>query len=221
MTSATTVVLSAPRPGSALLPLRLVTEIVAALRGGGLAVLPTETGHLLASSIGAAGKAFAAKQRSASNPMHVACSSMEMAAGYGRLDSRARVLLGEFTPGPLSVVVPAVTGLEDPHVTLNGTIGLRIPDHPATLQVISAFGEPVTATSFNRSGQETAPVDRAALEAFDWCGEAVVHAVVDSDAIRCALPSTLVRLTGPEFEVLRAGPVSAQQIADVLAADAR
>lgn len=217
MTQATTVVLTTPLPGSGLLRLGLVAEIADALRSGGLAVLPTETGHLLASTVAAAGRVFSVKQRNPANPMHVACSSLEMAGAYGRLDGRARRLLGECTPGPLTVVVPARTGLDDPHVTLNGTIGLRVPDHAATLQVIAALGEPVTATSFNRSGEESAPVERAALEAFDWNGQAVVHAVVDSAAIRHTRASTLVRLTGPQPEVLRAGPVTAQQIDDVLA----
>lgn len=219
MGRATTVVISAPLPGSGLLPLDRVTEIADALRAGGLAVLPTETGHLIAASVADARKAFAVKQRSPANPMHVACSSLDMAAAYGLLDARARRLLNEFTPGPLSVVVPALAGVDDPYVTLNGTIGLRVPDHPATLQVISALGEPVTATSFNRSGQESAPVDRAALTAFDWRGEAVVHAVVDPDAVRHTRASTLVRLVGPQPEVLRSGPVTAQQIEDALADD--
>jgi L-threonylcarbamoyladenylate synthase len=216
---ATTFDLTTPLPGSGLLTLGDADRIAATLRAGGLAVLPTETGHLLASSIGAARKVFAVKQRSLTNPMHVACSSLAMAGAYGRLGPGARRLLGTLTPGPLSVVVAQVDGLDNPYVTLNGTIGLRVPDHPATLQVIAALGEPVTATSFNRSGEESRPVDLAALEAMDWHAEPVVHAVMDPHAVRYAQASTLVRLTGPRPEILRPGPVSAETIDDVLSRD--
>ncbi|MFL6130389.1 MAG: L-threonylcarbamoyladenylate synthase [Mycobacteriales bacterium] len=210
----------APRPHSRLLTLAAAQATADLLRAGGLAVLPTETGYLLAASAvssAAARKAFAVKQRDLSNPMHVACASLEMAARFGKLDGRARRLLGELTPGPLSVVVPQAGDLDNPYVTRAGTIGLRVPDHPATLQVIATLGGPVTATSLNRSGEESAPVDRQLLETFDWDGEPVVHAVIDPAAVRYEQASTLVRLTGPEPEVLRAGPVTAAEIARVLA----
>jgi len=213
--------ITTPSLTSGLLTLGRVARIVETLRGGGLAVLPTETGYLLAASAtspSAARKAFAVKQRSLRNPMHVACSSLDMAAEFGKLDDRARRLLGELTPGPLSVVVPQADHLDNPYVTLNGTIGLRVPDHPATLQVVAALGSPVTATSLNRSGEEGAPVDRRLLESFDWGGEALVHAVVDHAAVRFEQPSTLVRLTGPQPEVLRAGPVTAADVDRVLTA---
>jgi len=76
----------------------------------------------------------------------------------------------------------------------------------------------VTATSLNRSGAESIPVDRQMLEGFDWGAEPVVHAVVDPAALRFTQASTLVRLTGPEPEVLRAGPVTAADVGRVLAA---
>jgi len=214
----TTFEISTPSPASGLLTLGRAAEIADALRGGALAVLPTETGYLLAASAGSPGaarKVFAVKQRSLSNPMHVACSSLEMAARFGKLDERARRLLGELTPGPLSVVVPHVDDFDNPYVTLDGTIGLRVPDHPATLQVVATLGVPVTATSLNRSGEESRPVDPQALDAFDWAGEPVVHAVLDPESIRFEQASTLVRLTGPEPEILRPGPVTAAEIARI------
>jgi L-threonylcarbamoyladenylate synthase len=202
--------MATPSPGSGLLTLGEAVAVADGLRAGGLAVLPTETGYLLAasaSSVPAVLKAFAVKGRSPSNPMHVACSSLAMAETVGRLDPRAERLLGMLTPGPLSVVVPQTDRLDNPYVTLNGTIGLRVPDNAATLQVIAALGVPVTATSLNRSGSESEPVDRRVLESFDWHGEQLVHAVVDPASIRHDRASTLVRLTGADLEILREGPV--------------
>ena len=80
------------------------------LRGGGLAVLPTETGYLLgaiATDLAAVRKVFTAKGRSESNPVHVACSSLALASRWAELGEVAVDLLSRFTPGPLTVVVPA------------------------------------------------------------------------------------------------------------------
>jgi L-threonylcarbamoyladenylate synthase len=216
----TTFEITSPSPVSGLLTLGRAARIAEALRAGGLAVLPTETGYLLAASAvspSAARKVFAIKARSLRNPMHVACASLAMAAEFGQLDDRARRLLGELTPGPLSVVVRQSDHLDNPYVTLAGTIGLRIPDHAATLQIVATLGAPVTATSLNRSGEESVPVDARLLESFDWGGEPVVYVVVDRAAVRYEQASTLVRLTGPEPEVLRPGPVTAAEVDRVLA----
>ena len=215
----TTFEFAEPQRPSSLLSSADVTRVADVLRGGGLAVLPTETGYLLASAAGsvpAVLRAFAVKQRDLANPMHVACSSIEMASQVGQLTATAVKLLGRFTPGPLSVIVEKAPGLDNPYVTLKDTIGLRIPDHAGTVQVIAALGSPVTATSLNRSGQESEPVDRALLESLDWQDQEVVPVIVDHASIRFRQPSTLVRVTGPEAEILRVGPVTAGEIGSAL-----
>ena len=128
------------------------------LRGGGLAVLPTETGHLLgaiATDLTAVRKVFTAKGRSESNPVHVAFSSLALASRFAELSGPAVDLLGRFTPGPLTVVVPA-RNLPTELVTLNGTVGVRVPDHPATLQVVDLLGAPITAQRDAMASEEHA-----------------------------------------------------------------
>ena len=77
------------------------------LRQGGLAILPTETGYMLAASATSSPPccAFAVKARPQTQVMHVACASISMIATVGVLTSTASHLLGAFTPGPLSLVV--------------------------------------------------------------------------------------------------------------------
>lgn len=210
-----------PHSPSGLLLHRAVDRVAERLLDGGLAVLPTETGYLLAAlatSMPALRRAFALKQRALTHPMHVACSSVAMADAYAVLSPAARRLLGAYTPGPLTVVVPQTSALPDSLVTLDGTVGIRIPDHPATLQVVAAVGAPVTATSLNRSGEESRPVNAEMLDSFDWDEPDGVPVVVDNASIRCTAASTLVRCTGADVEILRAGPVSRAQIDETLAA---
>jgi L-threonylcarbamoyladenylate synthase len=200
-----------PHSRSGMITLSDAARIADSLRDGSLAVLPTETGYLLAAiatSRPALERAFAVKSRNPAQVMHVACASIGMAAAVGELTPTALRLLGEFTPGPLSVVVAKTPLLPDDLVAINGTVGIRIPDHPATLQVISAVGAPLTATSLNVSGSAPVPVRKLELDTLNWPAEAVIHIVEDDASIRYDTGSTLVRLSGGEIEILRAGPVS-------------
>lgn len=193
-------------------------RIAESLRRGALAVLPTETGYMLATmatSLPAVDRAFAVKGRTASNVMHVACASLRMAREVGVLTPRALRLLGNLTPGPVTVIVEKTPLLPDHLVTLNGTVGIRVPDHPATLQVIGEVGVPLTATSLNASGAGPAAIADIDLGPLNWPHEEIIYVIPDDDAIAYDAPSTLVRLTGAELEILRTGPVSEETIRKV------
>jgi|SRR5271165_2576299 len=204
-----------PRSRTGLLSLSEVAELAESLKRGSPAVLPTETGYMLAAlatSEDAVKGAFMVKGRSSAAVMHVACSSMDMARTVGILTDSATRLLGQFTPGPLSVIVRKTDLLPNDLVTLNGTVGIRVPDHPATLQVINAVGAPLTATSLNSSGSQMASVDEALLRTLNWPAGDVIYIVQDDNAIVNTSASTLVRVSGESIEILRPGPVSASEI---------
>lgn len=200
-----------PHSASGLLTLSEAARVSDRLRRGSLAVLPTETGYMLAAvatSMPAVESAFAVKSRDQAQVMHVACASVEMAATIGELTPLALRLLGAFTPGPLSVIVSKTSVLPDRLVTINGTVGIRVPDHPATLQIIREVAAPLTATSLNVSGAPPVPVRKLELDTLSWPADQIIYIVEDDDAIRFGTGSTLVRLTGPDIEILRPGPVS-------------
>jgi L-threonylcarbamoyladenylate synthase len=206
-----------PHSRSRTLTLSQVAQVANCLKQGALAVLPTETGYMLAAlatSGDAVKSAFTVKGRAGSVVMHVACASLEMAGTVGVLTDPAVRLLGHFTPGPVSVIVQSTGLLSDAEsmLTLNGTIGLRIPDHPATLQVINAAGSPLTATSLNSSGSQLASVDEDVLRTLDWPEHQAVHVVRDDDAIVYNSSSSLVRVSSNSIEILREGPIPEAEI---------
>lgn len=204
-----------PHSSRGTLALSDVARIADSLNRGSLAVLPTETGYMLAAlatSQDAVKRAFTVKERATSAVMHVACASLDMAGTVGILTERAVRLLGEFTPGPLSVIVNQTDLLPDGLVTVNGTVGIRVPDHPGTLQVINAVGAPLTATSLNSSGSQLPTMDEPSLRALNWPDDEVVYVVRDDNAISYDAASTLVRVTGESIEVLRPGPISGAEV---------
>lgn len=204
---------------SGLLRTADVGRIADTLRRGGFAVLPTETGYMLATlatSTDAVARAFAVKSRDLAKPMHVACSSFKMASRFAIIDVRAMRILGALTPGPVTVVVQKSEMLPDSLVTLDGTVGLRIPDSPATLQVIDEIGCPVTATSLNEAGREPIEaVDANSLRRLAWPDGEVVYVVPEGGSGRRLEASTLVRTAFGKVEMLRPGPVARAAIVEV------
>lgn len=204
-----------PHSSSGLISLGDADKVAGSLRRGSVAVLPTETGYMLAAlatSIQAINRVFAVKARQAANVMHVACGSLQMAEAVGQLTPRALRILTRLTPGPVTVIVEKTSYLPDRLVTLNNTVGIRIPDHPATLQVITAVGAPLTATSLNASGSTPTLIRGSDLGHMDWPQDEAVLLVEDDDAIVHQVPSTLVRVTGADLEILRSGPISEAEI---------
>jgi L-threonylcarbamoyladenylate synthase len=204
-----------------LLRLAELDAVVLHLRRGGLVVLPTETGYLLGAAAldaDAVRRAFAVKVRSPRNPMHAAVTGVEMAESLVYLGEPARRLLQAFTPGPLTVVCPKREAVPDILVAGTGTLGIRVPDSPVTLQVLAALGGPITATSLNVSGDPPRATVDETIAALEWQHEALLFVVKDPHCVLHPRPSTLVSLVDGRRLILREGPISAAEIAAALSA---
>jgi protein-tyrosine phosphatase len=186
----------------------LVAEAAARLRAGELCVLPTETVYGLAvlpSHAGGVARARALKGRGSEQPFtwHLAARK-DLAALAGRTEPRVDRLLNRYWPGPLTVVLPGRAG---------ATVGVRLPAHDFTRDVIAACGEPLWLSSCNRTG-EPPLLDAAAIAA--QFGDAVAL-VVDDGPSPIGMASTIVRATGPRLEVLREGILSADEVCNTAA----
>ena len=204
-----------PLTRNRLLRLEDLEQLAAELRAGRLVVLPTETGYLLGADAlnpEAVDRVFAAKGRPVNNPIHAAVPDVDAAARLVYLEPDAERLLRAFCPGPMTVVCRKREHISDELVANTGNLGIRIPDNPATLQVLSHVQRPITATSLNRSG--TAPDASTPLEAIIhdmvWTEPVTLHVVLDEQAVSYAKPSTLVSFD--PLRVLREGPVGEAEI---------
>lgn len=188
------------------------------LRAGGLVALPTETVYGLAAradSAEAVAAIYRAKGRPDFNPLIVHVPSVAAAQQLAVLDHRAARLAAEFWPGALTLVVPLRAGAAvAPAVTAGlPTLALRCPAHPVMRAVLAASGLPLAAPSANRSGG-VSPTRAEHVAAS--LGEAV-PLVLDGGACAAGLESTIVALReNNRWQVLRPGPITADQIAGVL-----
>ena len=193
----------------------IVSRAVAALAGGELVVMPTDTVYGLAARgdvEAAVMRIYAAKRRPAERPLPVLVPDVAALRRYGRdVPETAEVLARAFWPGPLTIVVPRADAIPAWVTAGKDAVGLRQPDDPLALAILRAADFPVAVTSANISGDAT-----------PWRAQECVAALAESVAVAIeagplvSKPSTVVKVDEGGVTVLRAGPISAAQLCEAL-----
>jgi L-threonylcarbamoyladenylate synthase len=197
--------------------LTAIEEAAAVICGGGLVAFPTETVYGLGAdglNEAAVRRIFAAKGRPESKGLILHLSAPEQAHEVAEVTPSAERLMAVFFPGPLTLVLPALSVV--PTVTTGGgsTVALRMPDHDVARALIAAAGRPIAAPSANRSG---APAPRTAGEVLAGL-DGRFDLLLDAGPTPLGTPSTLLDLTRDPPRILREGAVTAEEIGRVLGA---
>lgn len=186
-----------------------------AMGAGLLSVFPTDTVYGLGadafSSDGVAAL-LAAKGRGRDMPVPVLVGSVATVDGLVQgLTDAGRRLVEAFWPGGLTIVAMAQPTLAWDLGDTRGTVAVRMPLHPVTLELLAETG-PLAVSSANRTGF---PPAITADEAVDQLGDRVS---VYLDGGRCAdsVPSTIIDLTGELPRMLRGGAVSLERLRAVV-----
>jgi L-threonylcarbamoyladenylate synthase len=186
------------------------------LRRGGLVVFPTETVYGLGADACnpiAVARIFEVKRRPAIDPLIVHVADAESARLYGEIpDKWASALMKRFWPGPLTLVVrkrPVVP----PIVTAGlDTVAIRVPSHPIAQALIRASGIAVAAPSANPFGYVSpTKAEHIQGELFDQ-----IDLLLDGGPCIVGLESTIVSLVESSPQILRAGGIAVEEIAQVL-----
>jgi L-threonylcarbamoyladenylate synthase len=186
---------------------------VALLRAGQPVAFPTDTVYGLGAWLWdaqAIEQLFTVKGRDAAkaiavlvgDPAHLPQVAAEMGATAERLAQR-------FWPGPLTLVVAAHPALP-PNLSPRPTVGVRMPDHPAALDLLRRTG-PLAVTSANLSD---APSAASAEEVLAQLGGRI-PLILDGGRVPGGLPSTVVDCTVDELVILRSGPITEEQLRGV------
>ncbi|MBF0626779.1 MAG: threonylcarbamoyl-AMP synthase [Magnetococcales bacterium] len=183
---------------------RLLTQVVDVLREGGVIVYPTDTTYGLGCSISSrkgVERIQRIKQQASSHQLSILVSDLSDIARYARVDNATYRLLKRFLPGPYTFILEATREVPKTILPKRKTIGLRIPDHPICLELLKSLGEPILSTSMRFAGETEILSDPYIIHTRT---DHLVDLVIDAGLLP-ASPSTVVDLTGPTPEVLRAG----------------
>lgn len=189
----------------------------AVVREGKVVVVPTDTVYGVgadAFDVVAVAMVLAAKHRGREMPPPVLVPNPRTVDGLAvEVPMYARILMRQFWPGPLTLVLQSQPSLQWDLGEANGTVALRMPDDEVTLTLLAEVG-PLAVTSANVTGN---PAATTAQEALDQLGGAVA-AYLDDGPRPGGAPSTILDCTGEEPVVLRVGALSPEEIRGVLGA---
>jgi L-threonylcarbamoyladenylate synthase len=128
----------------------------------------------------------------------------------------AAALLAETCwPGPLTLLVPKAAHVLPVVTGGRPTVGVRVPAHPLTTELLTRFGGGLAAPSANRFGMvspTTAEHVRADL------GD-LVDFILDGGPCPVGVESTIVDCTVRPPQILRPGGIPSEQIATLLGGD--
>ncbi len=184
---------------------RAIVQAVQIVRNGGLIAYPTDSVFALGCSLGnAEGKERILRIRHLNDKHHftLLCRDFAQLGQLVQVDNHVFRAIKAVTPGSYTFILPATK--EVPRRLLHPkkrTVGVRIPDHPVALALLTELGEPMVTSSLLLPGEDEPLTDGWLVkEALDH----VVDAVIDSG--ECGTePTTVIDFSEGAPEVLRVG----------------
>ncbi len=193
-----------------------IEEAAEVLGRGELVALPTETVYGLAGDAldaAAAAKIFEAKGRPAFDPLIVHLPGLEWLERLTTAadDPLVAELIGRFWPGPLTLVLPRRLIVPDLVTSDLPTVAVRMSANPLFRAVLERLGKPVAAPSANRFGRISPTAAEHVLE--ELGGR--IPLILDGGPCAIGLESTVVAPHEGGLRLLRAGPVTPEELAGI------
>lgn len=174
--------------------------------------IPTETVYGLAGnalSEIAVSKIFEAKNRPHFDPLIVHVSSVSEVSNYvEEIPELAFNLMEKFWPGALTILLPKKICIPDLTTSGLNEVGIRIPNHPLTLELLQSLPFPLAAPSANPFGYIS---PTSAQHVADQLGNQIPY-ILNGGNCSVGIESTVLRVHHNEMEILRLGGISVEDL---------
>ncbi len=184
---------------------RLIAEVVAVIRGGGLIAYPTDSSYAFGCHLGdrrAMDRIRRIRQTDKKHNFTLVCSDLSEISLYARVENWQYRLIKSLTPGPYTFILPATREvpkrLQNPK---RRTIGLRVPDHEIARAMLETLGEPIMSSTLQLPGDDIPITDVYEIE--ERIGNQI-DLIIDGGPTGIE-PTTVIDLSEGSVEVLRQG----------------
>lgn len=186
------------------------------LEAGEVVGIPTETVYGLAGNAlndDAVLQIFSVKNRPQFDPLIVHTNSLEKVKTFVTdFPEKAEQLASVFWPGPLTLLLPKADSISDLVTSGLGTVAVRIPNHPLTLELLSVLDFPLAAPSANPFGY----ISPTSAQHVDKQLGGKIAYILDGGASQVGIESTIVGFEEAETIVYRLGGASVEAIEKVV-----
>jgi L-threonylcarbamoyladenylate synthase len=170
-------------------------KAVKALNKEGIIIFPTDTAFGIGCRIDskkALKRLIKIRGRKENQPLPVLVRDLEMAKQYLKpIPKEVKSLIKKYWPGGLTIILPCKKNIVNPIIRGNGdTLGVRSPNHKATLELIQGVNIPIIGSSANFSGSKTpfslGEVDPKLLSLVDFVLDGKCYKKESSTVIDCS-----------------------------------
>ena len=194
----------------------VVDYAAAFIKRGQVVAVPTDTFYGLSAdpfNLAAIEAVFRVKGRNETKALPILVDSIEQAVTLVRdVPEHFLVLAHKFWPGALTLVVHATHKLPLKVTGNSGQVALRWADSRVTTAIIGSVGGPITGTSANLSGF---PSCTNAHQISKQLGDRL-PLILDAGDTGATLASTIVRINGDDWTIVREGALPESEIEKTL-----
>ena len=189
---------------------RAISQAVEILRKDGILVYPTDSSYAFCCMIGnQQGMERIRRIREVDDDhfFSLVCRDLSELATYAMVDNSQYRLLKAVLPGPYTFVLKGSKDIPKKLLTpKRKTIGLRVPDHQITKDLLEALGEPLLSTTVTLPNYSAE--DLREIYQIEDLLEKRVDAIIDTGDCSHS-PTTVIDLTSGVPEIIRegAGPI--------------
>ncbi|MGE5298079.1 MAG: L-threonylcarbamoyladenylate synthase [Acidobacteriaceae bacterium] len=193
-----------------------IHKAAAVLKKGGAVVFPTDTAYGLAvdaTNPKAVSHLYRIKAIKHPKPELVIFPNIRQAAKIVHFPKSAKVLVKDYWPGPLTLVLTVRSKAKIWKVlgAGGGTLGIRNPNNKTALALAKALNRPITATSANLTGHP-ASYSVADVKKDFAKAELKPDFYLDGGKLKKIQPSTIVAIDKNQIQLVREGPIPFSEI---------
>ncbi len=189
-----------------------IEKLTDILMNDGVIAVPTDTVYGLCAKINskkAYEKLIKVKKRPLNKLFPIMCADEMQLRSIAKVNSNAEKIINALMPGPITLVLEKKCDfLKD--IIKSNTIAVRLATSPFLEELIRNIKEPVFMTSANISDE---PVCESIEEIERKCLN--IDGIVKSD-IPNGTASTIIDCTSKEIKIIREGPISIDQIKEII-----
>jgi len=182
---------------------RFINKAVDVLKSGGIIIFPTDTFYGLGCDLfnrEGIKQILSIKNETDAKLFSFICSDLKDISQYAKVSDSAYRTMKHLLPGPYTFILPAAKMIPKKLWSKRKTVGIRVPNHSVTLQIVRDLGNPIVSTS------TTTRLGEVLIDPFEI--KNVFNSRVDlmlASNIMSFEPSSIVDLSGEEPEIIREG----------------